>query len=88
MLKINGNLDTGKEVRNANIYLCKDRIVFASLDKKKPAVVEIMANQFIYCETNEGNQVMLMFNNELLYVIQSSKARELAAFLQKMNWLC
>lgn len=50
IIKSNGNFNMGRKVRNANIYLCSDKIVFVSLDEKPYALEEIPLDNIGKCE--------------------------------------
>lgn len=88
LFKTNGNFDTGKDVRNANIYICDDCLVFITVDKKPYGITKIYQNQIIRCDCEiDKYKLILMLNDELIYVVQSPMQEEFITQLKINGWI-
>lgn len=88
IFKTNGNFDTGKGVRNANIYLCAESLIFITVDQKPYGMTEIPRNQVIRCDCEiDKYKLVLMLNDELVYVIQTPEQEELIIQLNQNGWI-
>lgn len=87
LYKINGNLSIGKSVKNANIYLTDDRIVFISLDEKPYAMEEVLLRDIEKYEASSSVSLNIHTKDNRLFVIKSAEVKDFILLLKEYGWL-
>lgn len=77
----NGNFQLDRDVRNGNIYFCKDKIYFISLDKK-PHITEMVFRNEVLAILTVDTQILIQKNDGAVYHIKGVDVKEADRYLQ------
>lgn len=85
-LKINGNFNLGKKVKNGNIYFCEGGIVFASMDEKPYGVEPLDLKDILKYEIDTVH-LNIHTKDERVYVITTPDAQAVLNTLKEKGWV-